>query len=256
MNPVDPIDPSTEPIEAPPFPNPQPPIASPQREPFWDYTDVLLFVLLIIGSLGVALLVGLFAFTKFSLAFRLIIPQILWYALAFGSLKLLLMLRYGQPFWRSLGWRSIPFSTALGVLLAGPALAIGVGLLGAALHTRQIDLPFQQMLGTTPAKILLGFVVVILGPLCEELAFRGFLMPLLIRSLGAVGGIVVTGVIFGSAHGYEYEWSWQYMLLISLVGCALGWAKYKTGSTAASAFMHATFNLTQFVAFLFQSRSL
>ena len=76
--------------------------------------------------------------------------------------------------------------------------------------------------------VLLGILVVILGPVCEELAFRGFLMPLLMRSLGAAGGIVVTGIIFGSMHGYEYQWSWRHMLLISLVGCVFGWAKYKT----------------------------
>jgi membrane protease YdiL (CAAX protease family) len=46
------------------------------------------------------------------------------------------------------------------------------------------------------------------------------------------------------------------MLLISLVGCVFGWAKYKTQSTATSALMHSTFNLTQFAAFLAQSRTL
>jgi membrane protease YdiL (CAAX protease family) len=123
------------------------------------------------------------------------------------------------------------------------------------LHTPEIDLPFQQMLGNAATTISLGIVVVILGPVCEELAFRGFLMPLLVRSLGAAGGIVLTGFIFGSIHGYEYEWSWRHMLLISLVGCVFGWAKYKTQSTAAAAFMHATFNLTQFAAFLWQART-
>jgi hypothetical protein len=46
------------------------------------------------------------------------------------------------------------------------------------------------------------------------------------------------------------------MLLISLVGCALGWIKHKTQSTAAAAYMHCTFNLTQFAAFLWQARTL
>jgi membrane protease YdiL (CAAX protease family) len=46
------------------------------------------------------------------------------------------------------------------------------------------------------------------------------------------------------------------MLLISLVGCAFGWTKYKTQSTLASALMHSAFNLTQFAAFLAQQRSL
>jgi membrane protease YdiL (CAAX protease family) len=46
------------------------------------------------------------------------------------------------------------------------------------------------------------------------------------------------------------------MLLISVAGCVFGWAKYKTGSTAASAFMHSTFNLTQFAALLINARTI
>jgi hypothetical protein len=250
---MNPIDPSSEPLDLTPGPALEPPIL---REPFWDYTDLLLFVFLLFASLAIALLVSIVLFAKLRPAFRLLLPQILWYVLAFSSLKALLLFRYDQPFWRSLGWRSIPFGGVLGMLFMGPVLAISVGLLGAALRTPQIELPFQQMLGSPTANVLLGLVVVILGPVAEELAFRGFLMPLLIRSLGAAGGVILTGFIFGSIHGYEYEWSWRYMLLISLVGCVLGWAKYKTKSTAASAFMHSTFNLTQFAAFLWQSRTL
>jgi uncharacterized protein len=95
--------------------------------------------------------------------------------------------------------------------------------------------------------------VVVLGPLCEELAFRGFLMPLLIRSLGVTAGILLTGLLFGALHAYEYEWSWRHSLLISVAGAVFGWARYALGSTAASTFMHATFNLTQFAALLAQS---
>jgi uncharacterized protein len=104
---------------------------------------------------------------------------------------------------------------------------------------------------------LLGVVAVVLGPIAEELAFRGFLMPLLIRSThAAAAGIVITGVIFGSAHGYEYKWAWQYMLLVSLAGCVFGWAKYKTRSTVAGALMHSAFNLTQFAALIWRTRAL
>jgi len=235
--------------------NPIEPTLEPTREPFWDYSDFLLFVVLAFSSLAVSLVVG-FAFTKLSLPLRLLLPQILWYILAFGLLKALLLFRYQRPFWRSLGWLPISVGATSGALIMGPVLAISVGLLAFWLHTPEIDLPFQQMLGSTATTITLGMVVVIVGPVCEELAFRGFLMPLLMRSLGAAGGIVVTGFIFGSVHGYEYEWSWQYMLLISLVGCVLGWAKYKTQSTAAAAFMHSTYNLTQFAAFLWHARTL
>jgi len=225
--------------------------------PFWTYFDLLLFALLVCSSLAFAFLLALLlSATKIALALKLVLPQVVIYALAFGSLKVLLLIRYQQPFWRSLAWKPLPFLATTASLFAGPVLAVAVGLVGTALHTPELPLPFQLITRDAGTVILLGILVVVLGPLCEELAFRGFLMPLLIRSLGTAGGIVITGIIFGCSHGYEYEWSWRHMILISGAGCAFGWAKYKTGSTASAAFMHSTFNLMQFAFFLIQSRPL
>ena len=57
------------------------------------------------------------------------------------------------------------------------------------------------MLENRPTVVLFAIFVVILGPLCEELAFRGFLMPLLMRSFGAATGIIATGILFGACTG-------------------------------------------------------
>jgi uncharacterized protein len=252
-----PLDPSSDPIGLTPIPDPQPPIPSP-RSPFFDYSDLFFFVGFALASIVIAVVLvrGARLLAPISTPVQLLLVQTVWYAILFGALAALFRVRYDRPFWRSLDFRPIPFASLTGAILAGPVLALLVGLLGSALRTPEINLPFEQMLGSRATTVFLGLVVVILGPIAEELAFRGFLMPLLIRSLGAAAGIVLTGIVFGSIHGYEYRWSWQYMLLISVVGCAFGWAKYKTQSTVTSAFMHATFNLTQFVAFLAQARSL
>jgi membrane protease YdiL (CAAX protease family) len=108
------------------------------------------------------------------------------------------------------------------------------------------------MLENRPTLMLFAIFVVLLGPLCEELAFRGFLMPLLMRSLGPAAGIVGTGALFGCLHAPEYSWSWRHVLLITVAGSTFGWVRYRTGSTAASTFMHASYNLTQLAAFLAQ----
>ncbi|HUJ50536.1 MAG TPA: CPBP family intramembrane glutamic endopeptidase, partial [Bryobacteraceae bacterium] len=160
---------------------------------------------------------------------------------------------YGQPFWRSLGWR-FPFRGMPMILFGGPLLAVGLGLVSVLLRTPDIQTPFQQMLNNRPTLLLFAFFAIIIGPLCEELAFRGFLMPLLIRSLGAVAGIVATGALFGLLHAPEYSWSWRHVLLITAAGSAFGWVRYRTGSTAASTTMHAAYNLTQFAAFLGQGQ--
>jgi uncharacterized protein len=244
-----------EPVDFTPIPNPQFPTP---RVPFFDYTDLCFFIGLCVPCLLVAVLLirAVRIFEPMPTSVQSLLAQSVWYFLAFGSVAALFRIRYQRPFWQSLGWRPISFGAAVGAILAGPVLAVSIGLLGAALRTPEIEPPFEQMLGSPGTLVLLGMLVVVLGPVAEELAFRGFLMPLLMRSVGAAGGIVITGLIFGSMHGYEYQWSWQYMLLISLAGCVFGWARYKTQSTITSAFIHCTFNLAQFAAFVWRTRTL
>jgi membrane protease YdiL (CAAX protease family) len=90
--------------------------------------------------------------------------------------------------------------------------------------------------------------------LCEELIFRGFVLPLLVRSIGPLGGILLTAIPFALMHGPQYHWSWQHLALLSGVGCAFGWARYSTGSTAVPAVMHAGYNATLFAAYLLAKR--
>jgi hypothetical protein len=188
--------------------------------------------------------------------FQGLLAQLVWYALVFGALYALLHLRYRQPFWRSLGWNMIPFSTTAMCFVGGPFLAVAIGYFGYVLRTPEISLPFHQMLDNRPTLLLFSLFVVVLGPLCEELAFRGFLLPLFVRSLGAAGGIIVTGLLFGCLHAPEYSWSWRHVLLVAVAGSVFGWVRYVTGSTTAATYMHSTYNLTQFAAFLAQSRTL
>jgi membrane protease YdiL (CAAX protease family) len=240
------------PVDVTPTPN------RPSPNPFFDYSDFFFFLVLAVPSVFIALMLVRVAkvFLPIPMAVQLLLVQSVWYFLAFGALAALFRIRYDRPLWQSLGWRPIAFGGAATAILAGPLLAFSIGLLGSALRTPEIDLPFEQMLSSRATVIFLGVLVVILGPVAEELAFRGFLMPLLVRNIGAAGGIVATGVIFGGIHGYEYQWSWRHIVLISGAGCVFGWAKYKTQSTLASALMHSTFNLTQFAAFLIEARRL
>jgi membrane protease YdiL (CAAX protease family) len=237
-------------------PAPQP--ATEARQPFWDYQDLGLFISLCFPSLLITILLvrALSDVIPYGKPFQGLLAQLVWYVLVFGSLYALLRTRYRKPFWRSLGWKMIPFSTTAMCFLAGPFLAVAIGYLGYLLRTPEISLPFQQMLDNRPTVILFSLFVVILGPLCEELAFRGFLLPLFVRSFGAAAGVIFTGLLFGCLHAPEYSWSWRHVLLVALAGCVFGWARYQTGSTAAAAYMHSTYNLTQFAAFVAQSRTI
>lgn len=221
---------------------------------FWDYADLFLFISFVGGSLFLVLiLVALFGrLVPFGRPFLELAGQMVWYVLLFSALALLLRVRYDAPFWKSLGWR-FPFHGAVTALLAGPFLVLSLGLIGYIIRAPVIRQPFEEMLNNRPTIVLFGLVAVVLGPVSEELAFRGFLLPLVMRSIGVAAGIVLTGVLFGALHAYEYDWSWRHSLLIALAGIVFGWVRYAARSTAASTFMHATFNLTQFVALMVQS---
>jgi len=224
------------------------------RRPFWNYGDVGILILLAIPSLFLASLVveGIQHVAPRLLpgpAFGQLIVQILWYLLTFAFLRGIFRLKYNRPFWQSLGWR-FPFRGMLSAIFAGPLLALGLGVMGVLLRAPIISLPFEQMLKGLPTTMLFFVFAVIVGPVCEELAFRGFLMPLAIRTLGPALGIVLTGILFGCLHAQEYSYSWQHILIVTLAGIAFGYVRYQSGSTAASALLHAAFNLTEFVGFM------
>jgi len=246
-----------DPLETPVFPAAPPPFSSePRRSPFWDYQDLLVFFSLAFPSLFIAVYAvrAVAFFIPLSVPFRELMVQLIWYVLVFSVLYALLRWRYQQPFWRSLGWAP-PFRFANLAFIAGPFVAIGIGYLGVVIRTPEIQIPFRQMLADRPTVILFSVFAVVIGPLCEELAFRGFLMPLLVRSAGPLVGVVLTGVLFGGLHAPEYEWSWKHVLLLSTAGIVFGWVRYRTGSTAAATFMHSSYNLTQLAALLAQGRA-
>jgi membrane protease YdiL (CAAX protease family) len=227
------------------------------RDPFWDYQDLAVFVGLVFPAL---LLTALLMKVASPFASKrgmtveltgLIFQFVVLYGLLFGALAAIFRLRYQRPFWRSLGWVKSKWT---GVQIAlGPALAIVVGLGGQLLNAPRIELePMKALTSTRTSLILLGLCVGFLGPLCEELAFRGFLMPLLSRSMGPWLGILVTAFLFAALHAPEYAWSWRHVLLILVAGAAFGFVRNQTRSTMACTALHCSYNLTFLSAFLSQ----
>jgi uncharacterized protein len=220
-------------------------------DPFWSWQDAAALAALAIPSLLVGAAIGV-AVAYLAPAFGSLgswLAMLVFYVLWFGCLYVILKAKYDRPFWLSLAW-VYPAPGWVFSLLAGPVLALAVGALGALLKTPQQDLPIRKMLHGPFAIPLFGIFSVILGPLTEELAFRGFFLPLFIRSFGPALGIVLTALPFALLHGPEYNWTWQYVVLIGVAGAAFGWVRYRSGSTFNSAVMHSTYNLTFFAGLL------
>lgn len=228
-----------------------------QAGPFWSYRDVLLFLGIAFPSLLLSATLARFLRPRLHLSegFEELVAQLVWYGLVFGFLVALFRLAYGQPFWRSLGFAP-PYPYAGLCFALGPFLALGMGYLGYVLKTPEIQSPFDKMMADRPTMVLFAIFGVFLGPLFEELAFRGFLMPLVVRSFGPAVGILSTAALFGAIHAPEYHKTWQYAVLIGGAGAVFGYVRYRTGSTASATLMHTGYNLIQFVAMWLRSSTI
>ena len=82
--------------------------------------------------------------------------------------------------------------------------------------------------------------VCLLGPIAEELIFRGWLFGLVQKCFGTAPTIVVTAVGWALLH---YSYSWQVILVIAVDGILLGVARWRTGSVFAPIVIRVFYNL-------------
>ena len=143
-------------------------------------------------------------------------------------------------------------------LLAAPlyyaAYVIAVYIISHFVHS--LDVNQVQNIGftgvTTSAKLILTFIsLVVLPPLVEEIMFRGFLYSSLKRAMPKVAAVVVTSLIFASAHLPEGGAAGPLYIaaldtfILSLV---LVYLRERTGSLWASITLHGVKNGVAFVA--------
>jgi len=238
-----PSDMAAPPPEAPP----------PESYPFWGYLDLFAFFLiallgLVVESVAIS---AVNAATHVKQIFVLLPAQFLLYAFLLGTLAVIFRRYYGRPFWESLRW--VP--GRLGSRAAascGVIVALFVMFTSVAMRTPDVDSPMKALLADRTSALLIGVLGTTLAPICEEILFRGFLQPLLVRSLGAAGGILLAAVPFGLMHLQEYGYSWRHALLITAAGAAFGWMRQYTGSTRAAAVMHAAYNCVFFLLLVAQ----
>ena len=82
------------------------------------------------------------------------------------------------------------------------------------------------------------------APLLEELFFRGFLYPVLVRRFGMAIAVLTTAAGFSLIHAPQLGRAWGPVLVIFMVGLALTITRAVTKSVAASLIMHMAYNGT------------
>jgi membrane protease YdiL (CAAX protease family)/Flp pilus assembly protein TadD len=144
---------------------------------------------------------------------------------------------WGRPFaWpRRLGSRRIIGFSLFGLILAS-LFNYGYSELVRWISRKpfpgQEAIPFiKYALNANPVTAFLS--VVIVGPLVEEILFRGLIYGAWERRLKAGGAIVVSSLMFALVH-----FQLVYFIPIFCLGTVLGWARWKTGSLGLPMMIH------------------
>jgi len=176
--------------------------------------------------------------------------QALWWALIFGAIRVVVVVRHGWDLLEGLGWRRFRPPWTL-FFSAGIALAFMAGIVSNIIPMPEEPLPFEALLETREAMLAMGVFGVLIAPPVEELVFRGFLFPVLERKHGGLVAVGGTAAVFSVLHAQQYGNHWQILLILFLVGATFGWMRLTTGSTIPSTIAHATYNGTLFLGLWF-----
>jgi len=152
---------------------------------------------------------------------------------------------------------ALPIGAALGVYPADFAGLSGFRALLdaqlAAVGVGELPVPIELLVALQFVQILLGVGINLIPAFGEELGWRGWLLPRLLR-LGTVPAILLSGVIWGLWHaplillGYNYPTAPGWLGLMSMVGMCVvvggifGWLRMRGGSVWPAAVAHAAFN--------------
>jgi membrane protease YdiL (CAAX protease family) len=243
-----------------PFPSPQlPPLQrSPKADeenPVWSGWDVLQIAGLTLATLFIIqLLIVLgahrFAYPRVSWSdvaqkpALALLAELLTYVAVALYMILLVEGKYRTRFWQAIRWN---WPGVAGVSFLGlGVLMLGLDLLGRFLPMPK-NTPFDQFFARPSDAYLTVVFAVSLGPLMEELFFRGFFYPVAARRLGVAWGIVLTALPFGLLHLAQYGYSWGAVLIIFLVGVVLTTVRAMTKSVASSFLAHVGYNGTLMV---------
>jgi uncharacterized protein len=254
------IEPQTPtPFVVEPFPPPrsQPTAPAPKagENPVWSGWDVLQITGITLLTLFVVQFLVVVAAHRFAYPHEswfdvaqkpvlALLAQLLTYAAVALYMILLVEGKYHTRFWQGVRWN---WPGIAGVSLVGLGVVmLGLDFLGRFLPMPK-ETPFDQFFARPSDAYLTAVFAVTLGPLMEELFFRGFLYPVVARRLGAVWGIFLTALPFGLIHFFQYGRSWGAVLIIFLVGIVLTTVRAATKSVASSFLTHVGYNGTLMV---------
>lgn len=173
----------------------------------------------------------------------------------------LLLLWIVQRLWPALWSMTPPPGFGLGAPTSikwyGTALLLGVLMppLGALLtqmlaHGHAVTQNVEELSrhASSSLRLPLAIVAVTVGPMVEELMFRGVLLSALMRRLPVHASIAICAVLFGAVHLGGLHFQWYALPNLMLLAVALCWLRLKSNSLWPAIVAHGMYNLFALVA--------
>lgn len=136
-----------------------------------------------------------------------------------------------------------PFSV---ISIVAPLVLLAIATLVAGVRPARLDAPPD--LGASVSAYVAVVAVLWLQAIAEELAWRGYLLPRLMRRLGNWPGLVAHGVLWGACYAPIFlvgdrSRIASFVVTCGLLGVLLGWVRLASRSVYASAASNATLTI-------------
>jgi membrane protease YdiL (CAAX protease family) len=148
---------------------------------------------------------------------------------------------------RTPGWPAIGAGIlgAFAMVIVANGLASLIDAMSHAKHQQDVVAVFKN-LNDPIAVWIFAFFAVVFAPLAEETLFRVFFFNFGLRYGGFWVGAILSGILFGLAHGDVYA-----AVPLALGGVVLCYVYYRTRNAWASMISHGLFNAISILALLF-----
>ena len=128
-----------------------------------------------------------------------------------------------------LGWAALALTVSILAGIAYQAIVSGLGI--ESLEPSPVP---ERLLGEGIVRMFTVGILVAVGPLAEEVFFRGFLLPAFVQGIGILPGLIFSSAIFAVAHG-----DLTVILPTFASGAILSWLYLRTRSIWPGFLAHA-----------------
>jgi len=161
---------------------------------------------------------------------------LLSYLLTAAAILLWFRLRH-KPLGEAAGLRRCSGWTAAFSAFAALGLFVAINLALALLPEAWLIAYNADMAPIASTGLLTALSIVVMGPLAEELVFRGIIQTRLERAMPVWAAVVLQAVLFGVTHGTPVQMAYAF-----LMGLVFGLLRSRTGSILPGLAAHAAFN--------------